>query len=184
MDYEFIAIFTGWSLTIMGLWYNAKESRELQRKQLSIKILSEVRFKDAWIQARNNISPKLSSTALKDSTLDKSNVEKWESLAKLEDSGSSDFNEEKRQESKDIKLLLNNFEFVSMAVLSNTINGYTIQQSWGFYYRLLYKCLGGYIRVSREIRRDPKVFINFTTLTERWYPELAPEQANAAKPQL
>ncbi|WP_423910895.1 DUF4760 domain-containing protein [Candidatus Spongiihabitans sp.] len=67
-----------------------------------------------------------------------------------------------------MKCVLNNLEFISIAVLNRAIDENIIRWSYDHYYAILSDVLEDHIKTTRKLLNDDEVYINFTTLAEKW----------------
>ena len=79
------------------------------------------------------------------------------------------------------RVVLNRFEFVSMAVNCKVINNDVIKESWAHFFEVIYSELKDYIKESRKLKEEPDLLINFTTLSEQWHPKLKEKVGRPAK---
>lgn len=176
---DFMGLVIAFFLIVVGWYVTANKTRELQKKQLSITILKDIRYQQTWVDARDMVFSKIMNPNIPDET--------WKDLAvrvasnKLSDGPNIELDVPNEKDfGGHLKFVLNTFEFVSMAIRIEAIDEYVIKHSWGYHYEKLYKYLKCYIDVIRINTKDNDLYANFTTLTEKWLDE---QKGSPATPQ-
>ena len=168
---NFLGTCVAIAVTVAGWFYNAKKARDLQRKQLAISLLNDNRHQSAWVDAKSAVWLKIHNEDFgpKDWT---NLLQKGFHKDKLLSEGSDEeilWNQ--------LRIVMNYFEFVAMAVNCNAANKYIIQQSWSIFYRILYVNLIDGINQVRSDDEQPGAWINFICLSQDFHPDLKPDEA-------
>lgn len=69
---------------------------------------------------------------------------------------------------ENIKYVLNYLEFIAIAVHNRAIDEDIIRWSYNHYYTTLSHVLKNHIETTRDLLKDDEIYINFTTLAEKW----------------
>lgn len=168
----FIITIVSLAIVIIGWFVNSSKTRNLQRKQLAISVLNDNRYEQVWVDATHTIFEKIR---------DPSYTEKdWETLGVNAFKDENSLNDEDSVLWKDLRTVINTFEFVAMAINNKAIDEYVVKESWCHFYYMMYVALRGLIREGREIAKEPNMYINFTSVTEKWRPEIATKKGTPA----
>ena len=154
-------VAVGWAVTValaVGGWvFNAYKSRQLQRKQIAISLLQDNRFAPDFVAAMRDVFYILNH----DSSYN------WKELAtgyfgygQLEDA------QQKTMDS--LKLVLNYFELVAVAVKNNAASENLVRWSYESFYCDLATKLKDFFIEARTQTGEIDVWINLTKLAESW----------------
>lgn len=130
----------------------------MQRKQLAVSILSQNRFQEKWVNSLANVFKIIRND--KDF--------KWLEVAQNCFDSRHEITDDQQKVYEDIKCVLNNLEFISIAVLNRAIDENIIRWSYDHYYSTLSDVLEDHIKITRKLLNDDEIYINFTTLAEKW----------------
>lgn len=164
---EIIMAVMATAVVVLGWLFNSWQQRTLQRKQLAVNILSQNRFQEKWVNSLANVFKIIRND--KDFN--------WVEIAEKCFDDRHEITDEQQKIYEDIKCVLNNLEFISIAVLNKAIDESIIRWSYDYYYATLSNVLADHIKTTRKLLKDEEVYINFTTLAEQWRKKPA-----AAKP--
>lgn len=165
---SFLAVIISVLTVITGWFVNSAKTRNLQRKQLAVSILNDNRYEPKWVDAKHSIWSKIHDPNFtKDS---------WKDLLlkSIDNSVTLDYDENSLW--RDLRVVLNSFEFASMAVNCKAANEYVVEQSWSHFFETLYSELIEGITAIRAEKRQPNLYINFTCMTEKWFPDIKPKE--------
>ena len=148
-------------ITAWGVLYQVGKNRKLHRKSVSITLLNDGRHDSNWLDAQQFIFRKISNDPKYD----------WADFAERKFTAGITgvklgVDDEKISES--VRIVLNQYEFLSIAILSETANGAIIRAEQEGVFIMIYDHLKEYIRVAREKNNDDFIYINFQTVVERW----------------
>ncbi len=146
------------AVVVCGWLFNSRKQRVLQCKQLAVNILSQNRFQEKWVDSLASVFKIIRND--KDFN--------WVAVAQDCFDSRNKITDEQQKIYEDIKCVLNNLEFIAIAVLNHAIDENIIRWSYDLYYEDLSISLEDYIKETRKLLNDEDAYINFTTLAAKW----------------
>jgi len=152
----------GWLLAIIiavcGWLYNSYRQRRLQRRQIAVDLLSQNRFEEAWVAGLAAVFKVIANNPNYD----------WTAIAVKRYSHGQVLEGDDLVTFEHLKCVLNYLEFIAVAVLNRAADENIVRWSFEPHYLKLSSAMGGYIAKVRELVNDDNIFINLTTLADRW----------------
>jgi len=154
-------VVTGWLITValavVGWLYTTHKTRQLQRKQIAISLLQDSRFDPTSVKAMHDIFFIINNDTAYD----------WKCLA-TRYFGTGTLDQEQLKVMVSLKIVLNYFELVAIAVRNKAASEEIIRWSCEMYYDSLKRVLTDFFVEARTQTKDKGVWINITNLADSW----------------
>ena len=161
MNHPESLVAIGWIITVVlavgGWFFTAWRQRVLQRKQIAVELLNRNRFQSAWVEGQAAVFNKLNTEPNFD----------WASLAERH-LGNGTLTDEELKSYHHLRIVLNFLEFIAIAVLNRAADENIIRWALQSQYQRLDSGVKKFIIKVREKAHSEEIYINLTTLAEKW----------------